>query len=142
MDSWYGHGLMVLTTPMVLTQTHSIVSVLLNHTYTRGPSDARMHLFLFFIIIKKAWGHFPLELVYTRPAYPSEYHKTVPLLVNMWALPTGKTGFPRGRYTRLASSVEDTLSAVAGRICRLRVSQGGLTGQTGQVIRPCPDYHL
>ena len=40
MDSWYGHGLMVFTTPMVSTQTHGIVSVLLNHTHTRGPSVA------------------------------------------------------------------------------------------------------
>ena len=30
-DSWYRHGLMVLTTAMVLTYTHGIVSVLLNH---------------------------------------------------------------------------------------------------------------
>ena len=38
MDSWYRHGLMVLTTPMVFTQTDGIVSVLLDHTRTRGPS--------------------------------------------------------------------------------------------------------
>ena len=37
MGSWYRHGPMVLTTPMVLTKTHSIVSVLLNHTLMRGP---------------------------------------------------------------------------------------------------------
>ena len=36
MESWYRHGLVVLTTPMVLTKTHGIVSVLL-----RGPSVAR-----------------------------------------------------------------------------------------------------
>ena len=42
MDSWYRHGLMVLKKPMVLTQTHGKVSVLLNHTHTRGPSVARM----------------------------------------------------------------------------------------------------
>ena len=42
MDSWYRHGLMVLTTPMVFTQTDGIVSVLLDHTFTRGPSIARM----------------------------------------------------------------------------------------------------
>ena len=44
-DSWYGHRLMVLTTPMVLTKTHGIVSVLLNHTLTRGPSVTRMRDF-------------------------------------------------------------------------------------------------
>ena len=33
MDSWYRHGFMVLTTPMVLPQTQGIVSVLLNHTH-------------------------------------------------------------------------------------------------------------
>ena len=42
-DSWYRHGLMVLTTLMVLTQTHGIVSVL-NHTL-KGPSGACMHFF-------------------------------------------------------------------------------------------------
>ena len=42
MDSWYIHRLVVLTTPMVLTQTHGIVSILLNHTHTRGQSVARM----------------------------------------------------------------------------------------------------
>ena len=41
-DSWYGHRLMVLTRPMVLTYTHGILSVLLNHTHTRGPSVTRM----------------------------------------------------------------------------------------------------
>ena len=39
-DLWYRQGLMVLTTPMVLTKTHVIESVLLNHTNTRGPSVA------------------------------------------------------------------------------------------------------
>ena len=42
---------MVLTTPIVLTQTHGIVLVLLNHTRTRGPSVTRMpdilYLFIF-----------------------------------------------------------------------------------------------
>ena len=41
-DSWYRHGLMVLTTPMVLNYTHGIVSVFLNHTCLRGQSVARM----------------------------------------------------------------------------------------------------
>ena len=45
MDSWYGHGLMVLTTLMVLIQIHGIVLVLLNHTCTRGLSVARMRDF-------------------------------------------------------------------------------------------------
>ena len=44
--SWYKHGLMVLTKPMVSTQTHGIVSVLLNHTHTRGPGVACMQKFL------------------------------------------------------------------------------------------------
>ena len=44
-DSWYRHGLMVLTTPMLFTQTHGIESVLLNHTSTRGPSVTRMRDF-------------------------------------------------------------------------------------------------
>ena len=42
MDSWYGHGLMVLTTLMVLIQIHGIVY---NHTCTRGLSVARMRDF-------------------------------------------------------------------------------------------------
>ena len=46
MDSWYRHGLMVLTTPMVLTSTHGIVSVLMNNKHTRGPSVASMRDFL------------------------------------------------------------------------------------------------
>ena len=37
-DPWYKHGLMVLTTPMVLTLTHRINSLLLNHTRTRGQN--------------------------------------------------------------------------------------------------------
>ena len=44
-DSWYRHALVLLTTPLVLTKTHGIVSVLLNHTCTRGPSVARMQDF-------------------------------------------------------------------------------------------------
>ena len=44
-DSWYRQGLMVLTTPMVLTKTHGIESVILNHTHTRGPSVTRMRDF-------------------------------------------------------------------------------------------------
>ena len=39
------HRLMVLTTPMVLTKTHGIESVILNHTRTRGPSVTRMRDF-------------------------------------------------------------------------------------------------
>ena len=38
---------MVLTTPMVLTKTHGIESVILNHTRMRGPSVTRMWDFLF-----------------------------------------------------------------------------------------------
>ena len=45
-DSQYVHRLMILTTPMVLTKTHGIVSVLLNYTHTRGPSVACMRDFL------------------------------------------------------------------------------------------------
>ena len=37
---------MVLTPPMVFAQTDGIVSVLLDHTRTRGPSVARMRDFL------------------------------------------------------------------------------------------------
>ena len=44
-DLWYRPGLMVLTTPMVLTKTHGIESVILNHTRTRGPSVTRMQDF-------------------------------------------------------------------------------------------------
>ena len=33
---------MVLTPPMEFTQTDGIVSVLLDHTHTRGPSCARI----------------------------------------------------------------------------------------------------
>ena len=53
MDSWHRHGLMVLAkthgmdTPMVLTKTHGLVSVLLNHTHRRGPSVSRMLDFFF-----------------------------------------------------------------------------------------------
>ena len=47
-DLWYGQGLMVLTTPMVLTKTHGIESVIINHTRTRGPSVTRMRDFFFF----------------------------------------------------------------------------------------------
>ena len=41
-DLWYRQGLMVLTTPMVLIETHGIESVLLNNTRTRGTSVTRM----------------------------------------------------------------------------------------------------
>ena len=46
-DLLYRQGLMILTSPMVLTKTHGIVSVLLNHTGTRGPSVTRMRDFLY-----------------------------------------------------------------------------------------------
>ena len=42
-DLWYRQGLMVLTTPMVLT--HGIESVILNHTRLRGLSVTRMRDF-------------------------------------------------------------------------------------------------
>ena len=45
-DSCYRHGLMVSKTPMVMTWIQGIVSVLLNHTHTRGPSVGRMWDFL------------------------------------------------------------------------------------------------
>ena len=63
-DLWYGQGLMVLTTPMVLTKTHGIESVLLNHTRTRGPSVTRMRDFFWkaSLIVQgqssaPEWGH-------------------------------------------------------------------------------------
>ena len=34
-DSWFRQGLMVLTTPMILTYTHGIESILLSHTHER-----------------------------------------------------------------------------------------------------------
>ena len=43
---------MALTTPMVLTDSHGIVSILLNHTRTREPNVALMHdFFLMYIYI-------------------------------------------------------------------------------------------
>ena len=58
-DSWYRQGLMVLTLThgididswyrhgfIVLTQSYGIVSVLLNHTHTKGLSVAHMRDFL------------------------------------------------------------------------------------------------
>ena len=45
MDSGYKHRLMVLTTPMIFTQTDGIVSALLDHTHTRGRSVTRMRDF-------------------------------------------------------------------------------------------------
>ena len=44
-DLWYRQGLMVLTTPMVLTKIHGIESVILNHARTIGPSVTRMRDF-------------------------------------------------------------------------------------------------
>ena len=38
---------MELTAPMVLTQSQGMVSVLLNHTCTRGPSVARRQEYFF-----------------------------------------------------------------------------------------------
>ena len=56
MDSWYRHGLLVLTTPMVLTQTHGIVLVLLNQTRTRGTSVTRMRTFFnTFVVQMNTW---------------------------------------------------------------------------------------
>ena len=48
-DSWCRQGLMVLTTPMVLTKTHGIESVFLNHTRKRGPSVICMRDFYIYI---------------------------------------------------------------------------------------------
>ena len=45
-DLWYRQQLMVLTTPIVLTKTHGIELVILNHTRTRGPSGICMRDFL------------------------------------------------------------------------------------------------
>ena len=42
---WYRQGLMVLTTPMEMTKTHGIESVIVNHTLTTGPSVTRMRDF-------------------------------------------------------------------------------------------------
>ena len=47
---------MVLTTPMVFTQTDGIVSVLLDHTRTRGPSVARMWDFFCYSVITGGEG--------------------------------------------------------------------------------------
>ena len=44
---------MVLTTPIVLTYSHGIESVLLNHTHMRGPSVARMRDFYTHIFPQK-----------------------------------------------------------------------------------------
>ena len=44
-DSWYRQGLMVLTTPMVMTKTHAIKLVVLNHILMRGPSLNRIQDF-------------------------------------------------------------------------------------------------
>ena len=47
-DLWYRPGLMVLTTPMVMTKTHGKELVLLNHTRARGQSFIRMRDFLYY----------------------------------------------------------------------------------------------
>ena len=46
MESCYIYGLMVLTTLMVLTQTHDTVNTLLHHTRMRGLSVVRVQDFL------------------------------------------------------------------------------------------------
>ena len=57
LESWYRHGRIVLSTPIVLTQslslsqTHGIEAVLPNHTSTRGPRVTRMRDFLFFKLL-------------------------------------------------------------------------------------------
>ena len=60
----YRHGLMVLTPPMVFSQTDGIVSVLLDHTHTKGLSVARMQDFFFTFLMKKpSWCnriHWPI----------------------------------------------------------------------------------
>ena len=53
----YRHGLIVLTIPLVFPQTDGIVSELLDHTRTRGPSVARMRGFFLCTI-------FVLSIVY------------------------------------------------------------------------------
>ena len=45
-DLWYRQVHMVLKTPMVMTKTHGIESVLQNHIRTRGPGVTRMRDFL------------------------------------------------------------------------------------------------
>ena len=58
MNSWYRHGLMLLTKLMVLTQTHGIVLLLLSHTSTRGPSVSRMRDFFGFTFKSELGPHF------------------------------------------------------------------------------------
>ena len=70
-DSWYRQGFMVLTTPMVLTKTHGIESVLLNHTRTRGPSVTRMRDFFF----TKWWSYSVEGLLSTGPTPSSLFQK-------------------------------------------------------------------
>ena len=45
--------------PLLLTRTHCIDSVLLNHTHTRGPSVPRMQIFLISTLVTKSY--YPLE---------------------------------------------------------------------------------
>ena len=58
---------MVLTTPMVLTLTHGIVLVLLNHTHTRGPGVAHMRDFLelklYFLVETESYVAICLHLI-------------------------------------------------------------------------------
>ena len=57
-DLRYRQGLMVLTTHMVLTETHGRESVLLNHTCMRGPSVTRMRQSCYQIEISPEFGSF------------------------------------------------------------------------------------
>ena len=58
MESWYRHGLIVQTTPMVLTHSDGLVSILLSHTRMRGPCVARMQDFL----VKLRYGEIGFDL--------------------------------------------------------------------------------
>ena len=51
-DSLYRHGLMVLTTLMVLPYTHGVQSVLLNHICMRALSVAHTHDFFLLLPIR------------------------------------------------------------------------------------------
>ena len=64
---------MVLTPPMVFSQTDGIVSVFLDHTRTRGPSIAHMRDFFFFSLTLCLCGvvrqRSCLVLVINRPGF-------------------------------------------------------------------------
>ena len=53
--SWYRHGLMVLTTPMVLAKTHGIELLPLNPTHTRGPRVAVCGIFIIKKLDQETW---------------------------------------------------------------------------------------